>query len=44
MGKSTSEGLANELLGCLTDQGKTMGQRTQIHQLAEANRASIGLS
>jgi len=43
-GKSTSEGLAKEFMGCLTDQGKTMLQRAQIHQLAEANRASIGLS
>ena len=43
-GKSTCEGLANELMGCLTDQGKTMTQRSQIHQLAESNRASIGLS
>ena len=43
-GKSTSEGLASEFLGCLTDQGKTMSQRAQIHQLAEANRASIGLA
>ena len=43
-GKSTSEGLAKEFIGCLTDQGKTMLQRAQIHQLAESNRASIGLS
>ena len=43
-GKSTSEGLASEFLGCLTDQGKTMSQRAQIHQLAEAKRASIGLA
>jgi small subunit ribosomal protein S7 len=40
---STCENLAKEFLGCLTDQGKTMNQRAQIHQLAESNRASIGV-
>ena len=40
-GKSTSEHLADELFGCLTNRGKTMSQREQIHKLAEANRAWI---
>ena len=40
-GKSTSYHLANELFGCLTNQGKTITQREQIHKLAEANRAWI---
>ena len=40
--KSSSFLLANELYGCLTNQGKTMNQRQQLHQLAESNRANIG--
>ena len=40
--KSSSFLLANELFGCLTDQGKTMAQRQQLHQIAESNRANIG--
>ena len=40
--KSSSAHLANELFGCLTNQGKTMNQRQQLHQTAEANRANIG--
>jgi len=40
--RSSSAHLANELFGCLTNQGKTMNQRQQLHQTAEANRANIG--
>lgn len=38
-GKSMAECLANEFFGCLTNQGKTINQREQLHKLAEANRA-----
>lgn len=38
-GKPMSECLSNELFGCLTNQGKTINQREQLHKLAEANRA-----
>jgi small subunit ribosomal protein S7 len=38
-GKSMAESLANEFFGCLTNQGKTINQREQLHKLAEANRA-----
>jgi small subunit ribosomal protein S7 len=38
-GKSMAECLASEFFGCLTNQGKTMNQREQLHKLAEANRA-----
>ena len=38
-GKSMAECLASEFFGCLTNQGKTMSQREQLHKLAEANRA-----
>jgi len=38
-GKSIAECLASELFGCLTNQGKTINQREQLHKLAEANRA-----
>jgi len=38
-GKSMAESLASELFGCLTNQGKTINQREQLHKLAEANRA-----
>ena len=31
--------LGNELVGCLTNQGRTMAQRDQLHKVAEANRA-----
>ena len=34
-----AEGLASEFFGCLTNQGKTINQREQLHKLAEANRA-----
>ena len=34
-----AESLASELFGCLTNQGKTIQQREQLHKLAEANRA-----
>ena len=40
-GKSMAECLANELFGCLTNQGKTINQREQLHKLAEANRAWV---
>jgi ribosomal protein S7 len=39
--KPTAHKLADELFGCLTNRGKTMAQREQIHKLAEANRAWI---
>jgi small subunit ribosomal protein S7 len=38
-GKSIAECLASEFFGCLTNQGKTINQREQLHKLAEANRA-----
>jgi len=38
-GKSMAECLAGEFFGCLTNQGKTINQREQLHKLAEANRA-----
>jgi len=38
-GKAIAECLALELFGCLTNQGKTIQQREQLHKLAEANRA-----
>jgi ribosomal protein S7 len=34
-----AECLASEFFGCLTNQGKTMNQRAQLHKLAESNRA-----
>jgi len=40
--KSSSFHLGNELFGCLVNQGRTMNQRQQLHQTAEANRANIG--
>ena len=36
---SIAECLASEFFGCLTNQGKTINQREQLHKLAEANRA-----
>ena len=38
-GKAIAECLALEFFGCLTNQGKTIQQREQLHKLAEANRA-----
>jgi ribosomal protein S7 len=31
--------LGKELFGCLTNQGRTINQREQVHKLAEINRA-----
>ena len=38
-GKAIAECLALEFFGCLTNQGKTIQQREQLHKLAEANQA-----
>ena len=33
--------LGGELFGCLTNQGRTINQREQVHKLAEINRAWV---
>ena len=40
-GQPMSFCLGKELVGCLTNQGRTMAQRDQLHKLAEANRAWV---
>ena len=40
--RSAGDRLANELYGCLTNQGKTIQDRDHLHQLAESNRAQLG--
>ena len=40
-GQPMSFCLGNEFVGCLTNQGRTMAQRDQLHKVAEANRAWV---